>query len=265
MTELQKLKTKLADLDVRPRKKWGQNFLINKEIASRIVQKVKEQPSPWLEIGPGLGALTSAFTNERKYVFLIEKDKKLASYWSDKGFHVFCEDALQFDWTQIPFPFTLFGNLPYQIASSLILEMILLPKTPHKMILMMQKEVAQRMFAKTHSKDYSLLTVMVQTFLVPNQLFSVGKSHFYPVPEVSGSVMEFTSRDASVPAASFLKFMKQAFSHRRKKLIKQIPSEFLSSAKVFYTKKNWDLNLRAEELSPLQFQSLYKELERLKQ
>ena len=262
---LQSLKIKLQELDIRPNKRLGQNFLINESLALGIAKKVQESPAPWLEVGPGLGALTEFFDSKKAQTILIEKDKKLASYWEEKGFKVFCEDALRFDWNQAQTPFTLFGNLPFQIAGSLVLEMSLRQNSLSKMIFMMQKEVAVRVLARSHSKDYGLLSVIAQTFWTPKRLFSVGKRDFYPAPKVSAWVLEFSPKPLSLSPASFLKFVKMTFAHRRKKLIKQLPKEFFADWEVFFLKQKWDFNLRAEELSPPQFLALYQEFTRLNQ
>ena len=262
---LQSLKIKLQELDIRPNKKLGQNFLINEAIASGIAKKVQESPAPWLEVGPGLGALTEFFNAKKEQTILIEKDKKLASYWEKKDFKVFCEDALKFNWDQIQTPFTLFGNLPFQIAGSLVLEMSLRQNSLLKMIFMMQKEVAVRVLARSHTKDYGLLSVIAQTFWKPKLLFSVGKRDFYPVPKVNAWVLEFSPKPLSLSPVSFLKFIKMTFAHRRKKLIKQLPKEFFVDWEMFFTNQKWDFNLRTEELSPPQLLALYQEFTRLNQ
>ncbi len=263
---LQKLKIKLKELDIKPNKKLGQNFLINEEIVLKIVNKVKSSSPPWVEVGPGLGALTHFFNSEKDQIFLIERDQKLDSYWKEKGFSVFCSDALKFNWNQIPSPFTLFGNLPYQIAGSLILEMSLLKESPAQMILMVQKEVSERILAKTHTKSYGLLSVLSQIFWDIEWMIHVGKNNFYPVPEVDGVVLSFKPKKlvSIVDKKSFLQFIKSCFAQRRKKLIKQLPKDFLIEWERFFTDKNWSFNTRAEELSSNQFLSLYQKFEKLK-
>ncbi len=262
---LQELKIKLKELDVKPSKKLGQNFLINTDISLKIMNKVQESSPVWVEIGPGMGTLTNFFNSKKEQIFLIERDKKLASYWKRKGFSIFCEDALKFDWNQIPHFFTLFGNLPFQIAGSIVLEMCLLKKSPKRMILMMQKEVAERVLAKTHTKDYGLLSVMAQIFWNMEFIINVGRNNFYPVPEVDGRVLSFAAKKfpSIFNAKGFLLFIKTCFSQRRKKLIRQLPKNFLKDWERFFMSKNWNLNIRAEELSPSQFLLLYQEFERL--
>lgn len=260
---IKKIKAILDHLSTRPNKKLGQNFLVNEKIAEDIVKKVKTYPAPWVEIGPGLGSLTEFLEEEKDQVFLIEKDKKLLSYWEQKGFRIFSADALKFNWEKLPKSFTLFGNLPYQIAGSLILETSSLNEKIFSMVFMMQKEVGERILARPSTKDYGLLSVMAQTFWIPKFLFSVGKRDFYPVPEVKGWVLEFKKQSSSVPPDLFLKFLKIAFAHRRKKLLTQLPKSFRKDWNIFFTNQGWSFDLRAEELAPSEFQSLYKEYMRL--
>jgi len=244
------LKNILQELQIKPNRQLGQNFLINEELAFKMASCVKATVSPWVEIGPGVGALTQFFNSHKKQMFLIERDKKLAAYWAKKGFVIFCEDALKFNWNQIPYPFSLFGNLPYQIAGSLILEMSLLKRNPNQMILMVQKEVANRILAKTHTKSYGLLSVISQVFWEIKPVCYVSKNNFYPKPEVDGRVLSFqakTSKEIS-QASSFLKFVKRCFAHRRKKLPKD----------VGLTSDDLNSNRRAEELSPTQYVRLFK-------
>ena len=256
---IKQVKENLEILGIRPSKKLGQNFLINEKIALDITEHIQKSLSPWVEIGPGLGSLTKFFDTKKDKIYLIEKDKKLISYWEEKGFSIFCADALKFDWNQLPKPFTLFGNLPYQIAGSLILEMSLFEKPIHSMIFMIQKEVGERIIAKPKTKNYGILSVTAQTFWTPRLLFSAHKKDFYPIPEVNAWVLDFKPQSATVSALCFLKFVKIAFAHRRKKLITQLYKELPFDWKSLFEKQNWSSDLRAEELSPSQFQSLYKE------
>ena len=258
---LKELKNKLKQLNQRPNKKLGQNFLINEEIALEIVNAVKATSYPLVEIGPGLGALTHFFDSQN--LTLIEKDKKMALYWKEKGFLVFCEDALKFDWTQLPSPFVLFGNLPYQIAGALVLEMSILKSPPKQMILMMQKEVAQRVLARTHTKDYGILSVMSQMFWDVTPLIHVSKIHFYPSPKVDGSVLVFQLKDAfsDLEATSYLQFIKSCFAQRRKKLINKLPHLSTKEWEIFFKNHNLSLNARAEELPPEVYIKIYKEFQ----
>ena len=249
----------LKQKKIQPLKKWGQNFLINQHIIQKIVQRVQKHPPPFVEIGPGLGALSQHFANKKKDIILIERDKKLANYWKEAGWSVFQADALKFKWEKLPRKITVFGNLPYEIASSLILKSCLQGKQIQSMIFMMQKEVAQRVKARPHSKDYGLLSVISQTFWNILIVANASKTDFYPSPKVEGRVLEFQSKkkETDLEADLFLKFVKQCFSFKRKMLFKQMGAQSLEIAKK--TLKDLGLSefCRAEELNPSQFAALY--------
>lgn len=250
----------LKELNTFPRKNLGQNFLINSQLAQKIVQEVKKSKGPWIEIGPGPGALTRLFSDEeKKTLTLIEKDKKMARYWEEKNFSVLAQDALKTNWKKLPSPTTLFGNLPYQLAGSLILQISPLSEKISTMIFMLQKEVSLRVRAKARTKDYSLLSVMAQTFWTIQWIAEAGTKDFYPPPKVAGHVLKFQTKKPPVPADKFLIFLKTCFAQRRKKLIRKLPIP-LSQAETLFSEMNKTSNTRAEEISPQEFVHLFKKI-----
>ena len=249
----------LEDRSLKPIKKLGQNFLVNPGLAQAIVRSIQNHPPPFVEVGPGLGALTRHFN--RKDIFLIEKDKKLAEYWSQEGWTVFCEDALKFKWSQLPKRFTLFGNLPYEIASSLIIQFSIDQKQASKMVFLIQKEAAERVKALPHSKHYGLLSVIAQSFWFVSTLFSIQKSDFYPIPQVEGRFLEFRAKkfNTSISPPLFLQFVKKCFQFKRKMLFKQLN---ISNAKETLESLNLWPNCRAENLTPKNFLQLYMKIKK---
>ena len=256
------IKNFLKENQLKPIKKFGQNFLINQNIIQQIVQQVKKYPPPFVEIGPGLGALTSHLKDKKKDTLLIERDKKLADWWKEKGWNVFCADALNFQWKELPKTFTLFGNLPYEIAGSLIIKASLQQKQIPNMICTMQKEVAQRTIAQACSKNYGLLSVMSQVFWNITTIADIPKTDFYPVPKVEGRVLKFQAKKTSnqLQPSLFLKFIRQSFSLKRKMLFKQIEGIPSDMAKKVLADLGLRETCRAEELSPLQFVKLYSKI-----
>lgn len=248
----------LKEQNIFPKKHLGQNFLINPGIAQKIISEVKKTKGPWMEIGPGPGALTGLFSQEEKSkLTLIEKDRKIANYWSEKDFSVLSQDALKTDWSQLPPSITLFGNLPYQLAGPLILELSSFSEKIQTMIFMMQKEVNLRVRAIPRTKDYGLLSVMAQTFWNIQWIAEAERKDFYPSPKVAGQVLKFLPKNPPLPARDFLLFLKSCFSQRRKKLIRRLPVS-LSQAETFLSEIGHNTNTRAEELSPEDFIHLYK-------
>ena len=257
---IQETKNFLRELNISPRKQLGQNFLINDQLAQKIVREVKKTKSAWVEIGPGPGALTRFFSEkEKKDLILIEKDKKIANYWKEKNFSILIQDALKTDWASLPHPITLFGNLPYQLAGPLILKASVFSNRTLAMILMMQKEVSLRTQAKPKTKNYGLLSVMAQIFWHIQKIAEAGTKDFYPSPKVAGQVLRFHPKNPPVPAEEFLLFLKSCFAQRRKKLIRKL-SIPLSQAEVFLSEINQNSNTRAEELIPRDFVFLFKKI-----
>ena len=258
---IQETKNFLKELHISPLKHLGQNFLINNQLAEKIVLEVKKTKGPWIEIGPGPGALTRFFSEkEKKELTLIEKDKKIAGYWREKNFSILMQDALKTNWITLPCPFSLFGNLPYQLAGPLILKASVFSKQVASMILMMQKEVSLRVRAKPKTKDYGLLSVIAQTFWNIQWIAEAGTKDFYPSPKVAGHVLKFQNKKSPIPANEFLMFLKSCFSQRRKKLIRRLPLS-LPKAEALLSEINKSSNTRAEELTPEEFVFLFKKIQ----
>ena len=251
------LKLFLKEQGLRPLKSLGQNFLVHPGLIQEIVRAIKQNPAPYVEIGPGAGALTRHF--DKKELILVEKDKKLAQYWKNQAWKVFEQDALKLKREQLPPSFTLFGNLPYEIAGSLIIKMSACPKAPKNAVFLIQKEVADRMKARPKSKNYSLLTVIVQNFWSFRELFFVSKQHFYPQPKVDGSLIQLKSRPlAGDLGQDFLPFVKKSFHNRRKMLFKKLPDK--QNPKKKLENLGFSPHCRAEDLSPEDFLKLFQSL-----
>jgi 16S rRNA (adenine1518-N6/adenine1519-N6)-dimethyltransferase len=184
-------------------------------------------------------------------------------------------DALKLDWSTLGLqPNTLFvSNLPYQISSSLVIERSLDPAGVSRMILMFQKEVAQRMAARAGTSEYGLLTVVAQTFWEISTVSEAGPRDFFPSPNVASRVLMFKRKsvdwlqshvDSNHSARQFLRFSKAAFSHRRKLLIKNLIGSYFNGRndlgskleEVFASQKLLS-TARAEELDPQAFVRLY--------
>ena len=247
-------KKRLKEHNLKPVKKLGQNFLIDERIIETITQRIQKYDLPFVEIGPGLGALTSHF--KKKEILLIEKDKKLAHYWEQQSWKVLCQDALKLKASQLPKKFLLFGNLPYEIVASLIIKATIENFNSPAMIFLIQKEVADRIKSPPGSKNYGLLSVLSQIYWKVSPVAKVPKHCFYPVPQVSGAVLEFEKKAPPCPPAPFLKFVKKCFQSRRKMLFKNLP---VPQAKHYLQEKGFNPECRAEELSPKDFLKLFTE------
>ena len=274
------LKTKdtislLQNLDIYPKKSLGQNFLINPDICRKIISEVyKEKADRVIEVGPGLGALTEGL-NKIPDLILIEKDKVLAKYLAQKGFTVLNKDALVLNWTDLIKDNTLLvSNLPYQISSRLLVERSLDKKRLQKMILMFQKEVAEKILSKPSNfrqkaQTFGLLSVMAQTHWSIEKILNAGTKDFYPSPKVGSQVLGFTPKSLSdtFNSRKFLNFLKIGFSQRRKKLQKVLLSNsgklkkdiMITPGQIKETFEMFDIETksRPEELSSQQWLDLF--------
>ncbi|MCB0383991.1 MAG: ribosomal RNA small subunit methyltransferase A [Bdellovibrionales bacterium] len=264
---------KLRSLGASPKRSLGQNFLIDENIVAKIIEAVQaSEPSSLVEIGPGLGSLTEKLRKLSPPLQLIELDRDFSRLWREEGLQLTEADALQVDWDSLDLaPNTLLvSNLPYQISSSIVIDRSLGPKAITTMVLMFQKEVAQRIVAGARTKDYGLLSVIAQLFWHVNLVCEAGPRCFWPAPQVASRVLVFSRRDEGPMAEGkdVLRFVKAAFSHRRKILWKNLSGECsrfgveMDLAQKIGLDQGLGPQVRAEELAPHQFWHLFAELKR---
>ncbi len=262
LTPKEELLKKLHALGVEPKRGLGQNFLISGHVISRIFDDVDRlKPTFVVEVGPGLGALTESLIRRKGRRLLIEMDNKYAKYWRDQGEEVIEDDALQVDWVKMPLPepTLLLSNLPYQISSRLVIDRSPGPRQITDMILMFQKEVAERLVAGPSTADYGFLSVVAQSFWSMRVVVDASPECFYPIPNVSSRVMGFSRRKDVVLSESYIKFVKEAFQFRRKLLIKNLkPRE--AKLRPALQELGFSDKTRAEELSAQDFQRLFAKM-----
>ncbi|MEY4456032.1 MAG: 16S rRNA (adenine(1518)-N(6)/adenine(1519)-N(6))-dimethyltransferase RsmA [Sediminibacterium sp.] len=208
------------------KKSLGQHFLIDKTVCEKIRAVLLEEPIEQLvEVGPGAGALTEFIykipTHSYKAIELdTEKVNYLLHAYPDLAGKLINEDFLE---TAIPFEgsFVLVGNFPYNISTQIVFKVLDWKAQVPMMVGMFQKEVAERIAAKPHSKAYGILSVLAQAFYDVTYLFDVPPSAFNPPPKVDSGVIMF-KRKANFPAMasekSFYHIVKMAFGQRRKML-----------------------------------------------
>ncbi len=255
---------RLQEMGASPKRSLGQNFLINELVIERIVSEVLRVKSPQVvEIGPGLGALTEPMLELNLRPLLIELDREFAQYWVSRGLNVIEADALKWDWQANlrDEPTTLVSNLPYQISSSLVIERALGPKSIGHMVLMFQREVADRILAKPQTKAYGLLSVVSQYHFKIRKLVDARAQDFFPRPQISSRVLVFERNVDAKFGPGFLKFVKAAFQQRRKLLTKNISGLIgkrqLNELPERLLELGHSNQVRAEELSVEDFANLY--------
>lgn len=184
-----------------------------------------------VEIGAGLGALTGFLAQTAARVVALEVDPTLAAYLKNERFagdpkvEVRCLDVLQFDFPgcsrELGQPLVVTGNLPYQITSPLLFKLAAEKAALSRAVLMVQKEVGDRLSARPATKDYGVLTVLMQYHFALKRLLTLGPANFYPPPQVTSVVMALTPHMPEPRAANeelFSRVVKIAFAHRRKTL-----------------------------------------------
>ena len=241
----------------KPRKRFGQNFLIDQQIIQRIVSAINPKPNQCIvEIGPGLGALSVGLLAHIPHLLGIELDRdvipKLAETVKSLGkMHIIQGDALQIDFqTLCPEnqKLRIVGNLPYNISTPLIFHLLTYSQCIQDMHFMLQKEVVERLNAPINSKAYGRLSVMIQYHCEVEACFVVSPNAFNPPPKVDSMVVRIKPRQSIENIANdyelFSILVREAFNQRRKTL--------RNSLRAYLDEKNdfpVDLSLRAEQLS----------------
>lgn len=261
------LKIRMQELGIDAKKSFGQNFLVSDFVVDKIIQAVQvEKIESVVEIGPGLGALTEDLLKNNVHPLLIELDQPLVEYWRSRGMTVIDQDALKLDWEKLklPAPTLLVSNLPYQISTSILIDRCFGPEQIQVMVLMFQKEVAERFVATPRTKEYGLLSVMAQLFWQIEKVANAAPQDFFPAPKIASRVLKWRRRENVGLDERFLKFLKAAFLYRRKFLLKNLKGSVTKGSEEVIRQALIDLGLsdkvRAEELSPGQFVDLYRKL-----
>jgi 16S rRNA (adenine1518-N6/adenine1519-N6)-dimethyltransferase len=230
---------------MKTRPKLGQNFLTDARAAGRIVSALGDLSGRTVvEIGPGRGAITGALASRAGHVVAVELDRELAARLREKypadRVTVIEQDVLNFDFAAAAAPaasapgrVSVVGNLPYYITSPILLKLAASHAALDLAVLMVQREVADRVAALPGSRDYGLLSITVQMYGPVERLFTLPPSAFSPPPQVHSTVFRwrFAPRFAQldVEEAGFLRFARAAFAQKRKTLANNLRAAGISS------------------------------------
>jgi 16S rRNA (adenine1518-N6/adenine1519-N6)-dimethyltransferase len=263
----------LDEESIRLTKSLGQNLLHDQNVLRRIVKAADIQPDDEvLEVGPGLGALTGFLLPKAKNLLAIEKDRRLAEHLRHRfedipHFKLLHQDALEHfknqdtDWAHWKFV----SNLPYSVASPLLVDLALMPHGPLQLVVTLQHEVARRICANPGTKEYGRLTLLVQFNYVPDSMFKISPHCFFPEPRVDSACLSLRRRDKPILPHTLQKtyttLIKRAFSQRRKMMRKNLrgtwPDEQIDGA---MTAAKLDGTIRAERVTLEQFALLAEAL-----
>ena len=259
---------------IRAKKSLGQNFLIDKNIINKIIESGSIENKNVLEIGPGTGNLTDAILKKKpKKLVVIEKDTKLSNNLREKynnQIEVINDDVLNINEKEIiNEKFVVFGNLPYNISTEILCKWILnLDKNKFwftELILMFQKEVADRILAKFNTSEYGRLAILANWKLKIKKICNISPASFYPKPKIESTLLYFLPKSNFVDfdnPKNLEKITRIFFSQRRKMLRKPYKHIFSDNAEII-DKLNINLNLRPQNLNLDVYYKLVKEYEKL--
>lgn len=221
----------LKQLDIQPGKSLGQNFLIDANILDIIMRNAElESESRVLEIGPGLGVLTEEMLGTVRGVVAIEKDQRLCDYLEDRygddeRFDLICKDALDLDLDEVLSRGVdrFVANLPYSVASRIMVDVFKATHKPQRIAVTLQDDVAARIAAEPGSKQYGLMAILGQRFYEIEIAKHIGRNCFTPRPRVGSALLVCNLRPQPVMEVQdeefFLRLVKMAFTHRRKMIV----------------------------------------------
>ena len=261
----------------KPKKSLGQNFLIDNNIIKKIVEIGEiNNNSSIIEIGGGYGSLTKLLLNKNpKKLVVIEKDIKLSNllkfkFKKFKNVKILNNDILEIIQNKISNKnIIVYGNLPYNISTKILSSLILLKKWPpwyHTLILMFQKEVADRIIAQTNTKDYGRLTILSNWRLEIKKHFDISNNCFFPKPKVASTVLSFTPIKKNyfkLENPKNLEKITHLFFSKRRKMINKTVKKILKKDKLIFDNLNINLKQRPGELKKEFFYNITRLYEKL--
>jgi len=259
----------------KPKKSLGQNFLIDQNILQKIVNTVSiNNNSEILEIGPGTGNLTNYLIKKNpKKIFVVEKDNNL-SMLLDKKFknkiNIINNDILKISENLISKQkLVVFGNLPYNISTEILSKWITSKNKSFwfsKLILMFQKEVADRIIAKINTSNYGRLSILSNWKLDIKKIMNISRNSFFPKPKIESSLLIFSPKNKfyKITNPKNLEMITRVFFNQRRKMIKKPFKQIFEDPDEIANKLSINLNLRPQNLSPDMYYKITKEYENLR-
>jgi len=255
LTSVKTIKELLNQNNLKPLKQFGQNFLVSDNIVNKVIDSANLKPSDIvLEVGPGMGALTLEIAKKVKQVIAIEKDRGLVEILKSQNIsnvEIISEDILNYQYKGKKYK--IISNLPYNIATAVIMQFLEMKNPPELMIMMLQKEVAQRMCDSP--PNMSKLSVFAQFYSTPKIISYVSKGSYYPEPKVDSAILKIIPKknnSLKINKKLFAQIIKAGFSNPRKQLVNNLSKDLTlekNQAEQWLTKNNISPTQRAETLS----------------
>ena len=259
----------IIDLVNKPKKSLGQNFLVDKNIINKIIKIGKINKNKIvLDIGAGYGSLTKELLELKpKKVIAIEKDKKLflsliENLKNYKNIKIINEDVMKIiNQNDFGKNIVIFGNLPYNISTQILAALMLTNKWPpwyYEIIFMFQKEVAERIMAKTNTKEFGRLSVLCNWRMNIKKHFNVSKNCFFPKPRIDSTILSFKPKkiiNYNLKNPKILEIVTRILFSSRRKIIKKNFLYLFKNNTLIADELNLDLNIRPGELS---YETFYK-------
>jgi 16S rRNA (adenine1518-N6/adenine1519-N6)-dimethyltransferase len=259
---------------IKPKKSLGQNFLIDRNVLEQIVDTVEITNKEVLEIGPGSGNLTTFILKKNpKKIYTIEKDDELALLLKDKfsdEITIINDDVLKISEDKISDEkLTVFGNLPYNISTEILSKWIVnLDKNFwfENLVLMFQKEVAERIIAESNTSKYGRLSILSNWKLNIKKIIDIKPQSFSPRPKIDSTLLLFTPRENffELKDAKNLEMITRVFFSQRRKMLKKPFNQVFNDAQKVAKKFDINMNLRPQNLKPEMYFKLVKEYESLR-
>ena len=259
---------------IKAKKSLGQNFLIDNNVIEKIINITQIKNKNILEVGPGTGNLTSAILKKKpKKVIVVEKDFELVSLLK-KNFkeeiEIINNDILKINENEIiNDPLIVFGNLPYNISTEILIKWILNIKNERVwfdyLVLMFQKEVADRITANVNSKNYGRLSILTSWRMNVKKIADVSPNSFFPIPKVKSTILliEPKIKHYNLKNPKNLEYITSVFFNQRRKMIKKPLNLIFNKSKEVSKKLNINVNDRPQNLDPSKYFEICKEYEKL--
>lgn len=265
--DLKEVKQNLVENNIKVKKHFGQNFLIDDNVLKKIISAASiNKETTVIEIGPGMGSLTEYLVKEAKEVICYEIDPDMVLILKNRFSNHNNLKIVEKDFLKVKIDLDVqerenikvVANLPYYITTPILLKILEEMDYVDEIIVMIQKEVAERICGKPSTKDYNSLSVLMQYKHQAKLLFDVKKGSFYPEPDVTSSIIKISKNNQFIKAVNeqfFYQFNRNIFRQRRKTLINNLKASYSCSKeiieKTFY-ECNLNVNIRAEALSVLE-------------